>query len=122
MRTAMLTMVLICAVFSINAFAADMLPLKQGIYVPDDRPCKSASNSEIVSYWGGDDSLGSQRTTCKITKMTRKGNVFTIAAKCQDDWTGSEIVGGPTVVTINSQTSFIRDNETYRYSGPKMQF
>jgi hypothetical protein len=121
MRKTTLTMALIAASVSTGVLAADMLPLKQGIYVPANRPCKGASNAEIVNYWGGDASFGSAQATCKISKMARKGNVFTITDKCADIRGGGEIVGGPTVVTITSPTSFTREGETYRYCGTKVQ-
>lgn len=113
---------LVCAAVSASTLAADMLPLKQGIYVPANRPCKGASNAEMVNYWGGDASFGSSQAECKISKLARKGNVFTIADKCSDIRSGGEIVGGPTVVTIANPTSFTRDGQTYRYCGTKVQF
>lgn len=122
MRHATLASALIAAVVSTSVLAADMLPLKQGIYVPANRPCKGASNAEIVNYWGGNSSFGSSQASCKIGKMTSKGKVFTITDKCADIRGGGEIVGGPTVVTITNPTSFIRNGETYRYCGTKVQF
>jgi hypothetical protein len=122
MRNATLTTVLIAAAVSTGVLAADMLPLKQGIYVPANRPCKGASNAEIVNYWGGNASFGSAQATCTISQMTQKGKVFTITDKCADIRGGGEILGGPTVVTITSPTSFIRAGETYRYCGTKVQF
>jgi len=113
---------LACAAISTSTLAADMLPLKQGIYVPANRPCKGASNAEMVNYWGGDASFGSAQAACKISKLARKGNVFTITDKCSDIRSGGEIVGGPTVVTIANPTSFTRDGQTYRYCGTKVQF
>ena len=105
MRNATLTTVLFATAVSTGVLAADMLPLKQGIYVPANRPCKGASNAEIVNYWGGKASLGSAQATCTISKMAQKGNVFTITDKCVDIRGGGEIVGGPTVVTIASVVS-----------------
>jgi len=105
-----------------GAHAADILPLKQGIYVPANRPCKGASNAEIVNYRGGKSSFGSAQATCTIEKVTRNGNVFTVTDKCADIRTGGEIVGGPTLVTIANPTSFTRAGETYRYCGTKVQF
>lgn len=105
-----------------GAFAADMLPLKQGIYVPTNRPCKGASNAEIVNYWGGKSSFGSAQAECTISKVTRDGNVFTITDKCVDIRSGSEIAGGPTVVTIAGPTSFKRSGEVYRHCGTQVQF
>ena len=50
---------LLAALFaSSGAIAADMLPLKQGLYVPVGRPCRGASNADIVNYWGGKSSIG----------------------------------------------------------------
>ncbi len=122
MRKAMFTTALVAAAVSTGVLGADMLPLKQGIYVPANRPCKGASNAEMVNYWGGNASFGSGQATCKISKMTQKGNVFTITDKCADIQGGGEIVGGPTVVTIASPTSFTREGQAYRYCGTKVQF
>jgi len=122
MRKAALTVALMVATVCTGALAEDMLPLKQGIYVPANRPCKGASNAEIVNYWGGRSSFGSVQATCTISKMTRNGNVFTITDKCADIKGGGEIVGGPTVVTIASPTGFTMGRETYRHCGTKVQF
>lgn len=122
MRKAKFTAALIAAAATTCVGAADMLPLKQGIYVPVARPCKGASNAEIVNYWGGNASFGSAQATCEISKMTRKGNVFTISDKCADIRGGAEIFGGPTVVTIASPTRFSMGGDTYRYCGTKVQF
>ena len=70
MRNAMITAALVAAAVSTGVRAADMLPLKQGIYAPANRPCKGASNAEIVSYWGGNSSFGSAQATCTISKLT----------------------------------------------------
>ena len=122
MRKSTLTAALIAAAVSTGALAADMLPLKPGLYVPANRPCKGASNAEIVNYWGGDASFGSSQATCTISKLTRKGKIFTITDKCADIQGGGEIVGGPTVVTIASPTTFTMAGEEYRYCGTKVQF
>jgi hypothetical protein len=122
MRKAMFTTTLVAAAVSTGVLAADMLPLKQGIYVPANRPCKGASNAEILNYWGGKSSFGSAQATCTIDKMTRNGKVFTITDKCVDIRGGGEIAGGPTVVTIASPTSFTLAGETYRHCGTKVQF
>jgi hypothetical protein len=116
------TLAVMAAAVCTNALAADMLPLKQGIYVPANRPCKGASNAEIVNYWGGKSSFGSAQAECTISKVARDGNVFTITDKCADIRSGGAIVGGPTVVTIANPTSFTRSGEAYRYCGTKVQF
>lgn len=117
-----LAVIVLAAAASAGAFAEDMLPLKQGLYVPANRPCKGASNAEIVNYWGGKSSFGSAHATCTISKMTRNGKVFTITDKCVDIQGGGEIVGGPTVVTIANPGSFTLAGQTYRYCGTKVQF
>jgi len=122
MRKSMLGAALVATAVCTGAHAADMLPLKKGIYVPVNRPCKGASNAEIVNYWGGKSSIGSSQATCTISKMTRKGGAFTINYKCADIRGGGEILGGPTVVTIDSPTNFAMEGTTYRYCGTKVQF
>jgi hypothetical protein len=113
---------LIAAAFATATHAADLLPLKQGLYVPVKSACKGASSAEIVNYWGGKSSFGSAQATCTISKLTRDGKVFTIIDQCTDDRSGGKIVGGPTVVTIDSPTRFTRGGESYRYCGTERQF
>jgi len=110
------------AVVCSSTLAADMLPLKQNIYVPASRPCKGASNAEIVNYWGDKSSFGSVQATCRISKLKCGGNIFTITDKCADIRSGGEIAGGQTVVTIANTTSFTRSGAAYRYCGSKVQF
>lgn len=105
-----------------SALAADMLPLKQGIYVPAGRPCKGASNAEIVNYWGGKSSIGASQGECTIKALTRKGNVFTIHDVCRDIQSGDVIAGGPTVISVASPASFSMSGVSYRYCGTRVQF
>jgi hypothetical protein len=114
--------VLIVAAFAATTHAADLLPLKQGLFVPAKSACKGASTAEIVNYWGGKSSIGSAQAECTIVKMTKNGNVFTITDKCTDIRGGGEIVGGPTVITIASPTNFSRGTQAYRYCGTQRQF
>ena len=107
---------------SSGAIAADMLPLKQGIYVPAGRPCKGAPNSEIVNYWGGKSSIGASQGECTLSSVTRKGNVFVLKDRCRDIQSGDVIAGGPTVLTINNPTNFRMSGTLYRYCGTKVQF
>ena len=105
-----------------SALAADMLPLKQGIYVPAGRPCKGASNAEIVNYWGGKSSIGASQGECTIKALTRKGNVFTINDVCRDIQSGDVIAGGPTVITVAGPATFRMSGVSYRYCGTRVQF
>lgn len=104
------------------AIAADLLPLKQGIYVPVGRACKGASNAEIVNYWGGKSSIGTSQGECTIKTVSHKGNVYTLKDQCRDIQSGEEIVGGPTVVTIKDATNFRMAGTNYRYCGTKVEF
>ena len=105
-----------------GSVAADMLPLKRGIYVPVEEPCKGASNAAMRSYWGGKSAFSSSHAVCAIVKMTRNGNVYTITDKCEIVRGGSDEWVGETVVTIASQTRFTLEGVTFRYCGPKVQF
>jgi hypothetical protein len=118
----MAAMIAASVAVSTSAVAADLLPLKPGLYVPLKSACKGASTAEIVNYWGGTSSIGSAQTDCNIAKMTKNGKVFTITDKCSDIRGGGQIAGGPTVLTIDSPTRFTRDGETYRYCGTERQF
>lgn len=105
-----------------GAIAADLLPLKQGIYVPVGRPCKGASNAEIVNYWGGKSSIGASQGDCTIKTVTHKGSVYTLKDQCRDIGSGSLISGGPTVLTIANPTNFKMGGTSYRYCGTKVEF
>ena len=104
------------------AVAGDLLPLKQGIYVPVGTPCKGASNAEMVNYWGGRSSIGVAQAQCTIKKLTRKGSVFTLTDECKDIQSGDSIEGGPTILTIGGPTTFRMSGTSYRYCGTKAQF
>jgi hypothetical protein len=99
-----------------------MLPLKQGIYVPVGRPCKGASNAEIVNYWGGKSAIGAAQAECTIKSLTRNGNLFTIKDQCRDIQSGGLIVGGPSVIRITNPANFTMAGTSYRYCGTKVEF
>jgi hypothetical protein len=122
MKIGRIACVLAAAFAASSAEAADMLPLKQGIYVPADRPCKGASNADIVNYWGGDSAIGSSQAECKIIKLNKKGKDYTITDRCVDIQSGDEIEGGPTHIIITSSTKFTMSDTAYRYCGTKVQF
>ncbi len=107
---------------STSVVAADMLPLKQGIYVPVATACKGAPNSAIVNYWGGKSSIGVSQAECTIKKLSKKGNVYTLVDQCKDIQSGDIIEGGPTVITIKAPTSFVMSGVSYKYCGTKVQF
>lgn len=110
------------SMLAVGAAAADMLPLKQGIYVPVGTACKGASNAEVVNYWGGKSSIGVAQASCTIKKVVRAGTTYTVDDVCKDDQSGSVIEGGPRVLKIASPTQFTMDGTTYRYCGLKPQW
>ena len=105
-----------------SVVAADMLPLKQGLYVPVATACKGAPNSDIVNYWGGKSSIGASQAECTIKKLSRKDNVYTLVDECKDIQSGDVIEGGPTVVTVKGPASFAMGGVSYKYCGTKVQF
>jgi hypothetical protein len=107
---------------STSAIAADLLPLKHGIYVPVNVACKGASNAEIVNYWGEKYGIGVAQAECTISKVEKKGNVYTYTDECRDIQSGGLIEGGPTVLTVKSTTSFEMSGTSYRYCGTKVEF
>jgi hypothetical protein len=109
-------------VASTSALAADLLPLKNGIYVPANVACKGASNADIVNYWGGKSGIGVAQAECTIKNLSRKGSDYTFTNTCIDLQSGEAIDGGSTTVKIRSSTSFDMDGTSYRYCGPKVQF
>lgn len=107
---------------STSVAAVDMLPLRQGIYVPVAIACKGAPNSAIVNYWGGKSSIGVSQAECTIKKLSEKGSVYTFVDQCKDIQSGDIIEGGPTVVTVKGPTSFAMSGVSYKYCGTKVQF
>lgn len=112
----------IAIVASGSALAADLLPLKNGIYVPDNVACKGASNADIVNYWGGKSGIGVAQAECTILTISHRGNVYTYKDECRDIQSGDLIEGGPTVLTVRSPTAFEMFGTSYRYCGTKVQF
>src|ERR1043165_657699 len=96
----------VAVVVSTGALAADLLPLKNGIYVPTNVACKGASNADIVNYWGGKSGIGVAQAECTIKKITRKGSMYTYTDECRDIQSGDVIEGGQTVLTVRSPTAF----------------
>jgi len=105
-----------------TASAADLLPLKHGIYVPAGRPCRGASNAEMVNYWGGKSAIGRAQAVCTIRKLGRKGPNFTIHDACRDIQNNGITQGGPIVLKISSPKSFEMSGTRYTYCGPKVQW
>ena len=112
----------VAVVISTSALAADLLPLKNGIYAPKNVACKGATNADIVNYWGGKSGIGVAQAECTIKKVTKKGNVYTFTDQCRDIQSGDKIEGGTTVLTIRSPTAFEMFGTSYRYCGTKVEF
>jgi hypothetical protein len=112
----------IALIVSTDAIAADLLPLKNGIYVPKTVACKGASNADIVNYWGGKSGIGVAQAECTIKKISNKGAVYTFSDECRDIQSGELIEGGPTVLTVHGATAFEMFGTSYRYCGTKVQF
>jgi hypothetical protein len=110
----------VCA--STCAAAADLLPLRNGIYVPTRIACKGATNADIVNYWGGKSGIGVAQAECTIKKLTKKGSVYTFTDECRDLQSGDALEGGTTVLTVRSPTAFEMFGTAYRYCGTKVQF
>ena len=109
-------------VASTGALAADLLPLRNGIYVPANVACKGASNADIVNYWGDKSGIGVAQAECTIQTISHKGNVYTYKDECRDLQSGDLIEGGETVLTVRSATAFDMFGTSYRYCGTKVQF
>jgi hypothetical protein len=106
------------------AAAADMLPLKHGIYVDANVACKGASNADTMSYWGKDNGLNVSRIGCRIVRLSKNGSTYTLQRTCRGI-TGSGTFKDKVAVKMISASSFalIGDRSvTYRYCGRKVQF
>jgi hypothetical protein len=112
----------IAALVSTGAVAADLLPLKSGIYVPATVACKGASNADMVNYWGGASGIGVAQAECTIKHLVKKGTEYTFDNACKDIQSGEPINGGSTTLIIRNPTAFEMSGTPYRYCGEKAQF
>lgn len=105
--------------------AADMIPIKQGIYVPKAVACKGASRADMVNYWGGKSSIGSGMAGCEIRKISHQGNVYRYTDVCTDVASGATFDGDETTLTVLGPDSFSlgsgKDATTYKYCGARPQ-
>jgi len=111
------------------AVAADMLPLKRGIYVDVSTPCKGAPNADTLSYWGADNGINAQKVVCRIDRLGRKGDTFALQRSCQVI-DGKSTFKDPRNVKIVGQSAFQISHDAssspagpvYRYCGSKVVF
>lgn len=105
--------------------AQDLIPIKNGIYVPATSACKGASRAEMVNYWGGKNAIGNGMASCEIQKIRQQGNVYRYTDVCTDIRSGDRITGDPSVLTIVSPVSFRwgtgKEATLYKYCGPRPQ-
>lgn len=114
---------------SAGVMAADLLPLKRGIYVEAGTPCKGASNADTLSYWGKGNGINDQQTGCEITNLQKGGSTYLLKRKCTSGRFGGSS-HDEVKVTILSRTSFVfhpwvkhrLPSRTFRYCGHKVQF
>ena len=59
-----------------GCFAADLLPLKRGIFVEKPVGCENRSNATVISYWGNE--LNSNRVIGEIIKIERNGQKYEV--------------------------------------------
>lgn len=117
-----LVAIALAACSTVAAAAADLLPLKKGIYVPVGRPCRGASNADIVTYWGGRSAIGAAQATSTITSLAKHGNVYRLGIRDKDLQSGSSFAGDPITLTISSPTDFVMGGTRYHYCGATRQF
>lgn len=103
MRLNLATIAITVLLGSSVAQAADLLPLKRGIYVPRDIPCDQRSNATVQSFWG--DRLNTSHEIGKIASVTRTGGVFHLTMGMKDiDGEGEQV--GHMNVRVNSKSSY----------------
>jgi hypothetical protein len=111
------------------ACAAGLLPLKNGIYVRAGTPCKGASNADTLSYWGADNGINDQQTSCKINDFSRDGATYLIKRTCTSGRFGGSFNDEVTVTVLDTTSFVIRHraalgarSDTFRYCGSRVQF
>lgn len=74
MKTFSLCVTVLSAMSATTAIAADMLPLKQGIYVDKRVDCSEFSNASMMSFWG--DQLNVAQVIGHIVQVSKSGNEY----------------------------------------------
>ena len=90
---------------AIPAVAQDMLPLRRGFYVREPATCAQASAATLAQFTGRGFNAG--QAECRITQMSRAGNVFTIRQDCRDLRSAQPVPGDIERVTL-TQSGFER--------------
>lgn len=113
-----------------SVVAADMLPLRRGIYVEVGKPCKGASDVDILSYWGGRNGINMSKIGCTIRRMAKSTSNYRLYRTCTEiafNRTFNDVLR----VTVFNRTSFMvyahpqlanEADRRFRYCGPKVQF
>lgn len=87
------------------AMAQDMLPLRRGFYVREPVACAQASATTVTQFTGR--GFNPAHAECRITQLSRAGNVFTIRQDCREIRSGHVIPGDIERVTT-TQAGFER--------------
>jgi hypothetical protein len=109
--------------------AADLLPLKRGIYVDIHVPCKGASNADTLSYWGESNGINESKIACRIKHLSNKGAAYSLQRRCKAIDFEGRFEDSVNVIILDRQTFTIsgghrlgQPDRTLRYCGPKAQF
>ncbi len=92
---------------SAYSFAAEVLPLKHGIYVDSSQSCKSPANAGIRQYDGS--GLNTAHTHgCVLQVRAKKGINYVLAQRCIDAGTGkAPFVDEEMNVSVLSEEKFL---------------
>lgn len=100
-----------------QAAAKDELPLKRGIYVLRDISCNKASNSDTLSYWGGNNGINDQRDICTIKLHRVRGSKHILSRYCRDIRFNAAYLDSITV-DVQSDRAFSIRRDEYRFCRP----
>jgi hypothetical protein len=121
MRTLYALFALSIALTSSPCFAKDALPLKRGVYVVEETPCKGAPLSAVASYQGGKSGISISPMTCDKAVISKTGDGFHLAQTCYDPQANSEEPLDIDITAVSADR-FTLDTTVYRYCGKKLAF
>lgn len=96
-----------------TVIAGEPLPLKHGLYVPEDCPCESINNAMDLRYYSGKGLGMGSGTKCTIINVRNNGNVYYITQKViyEDKLEGTPAKTINETITIKNITAFSTPND-----------
>lgn len=116
MKTIKLTMLIMAFSAISSAQAEGLLPIKQGVYVDANVPCKGAPMADVQGYYGKTMSYG--QGSCTLLSVSQLNGGYKVKANCQNPDGSREKWAG--VFTVESEIHIKMDGVSKRWCASKL--